>query len=115
MLYVLGSFLFPTKNRTDVSARYHVLFTKDKVAKKWSWGSTILAYMYFNLGATSRDDRRQFACCTTLLEVVWDPYRDKRDSPHAFKEVTFFYGVLASPNHVQPYYPNMVVRQFNRE
>ncbi|KAF6137398.1 hypothetical protein GIB67_036435 [Kingdonia uniflora] len=39
----------------------------------------------------------------------------KRDSPHAFKEVTFFYGALASPDHVQPYYPNRVVRQFNRE
>ncbi|KAF6141176.1 hypothetical protein GIB67_018266 [Kingdonia uniflora] len=26
-----------------------------------------------------------------LEDVVWDPYRDKRDSAHAFKEVTFFY------------------------
>ncbi|KAF6175281.1 hypothetical protein GIB67_000602 [Kingdonia uniflora] len=40
----------------------------DKVANKWSWGSAVLAYMYYNLGAASRDDRRQFACCTTLLE-----------------------------------------------
>ncbi|KAF6153022.1 hypothetical protein GIB67_021627, partial [Kingdonia uniflora] len=46
-------------------------------------------------------------------KVVWDPYRDKRDFAHAFKEVTFFYGALASPDHVQPYYPNRVVRQFN--
>ncbi|KAF6156063.1 hypothetical protein GIB67_010987, partial [Kingdonia uniflora] len=144
MLYVLGSFLFPTKKGTDVSARYLVLFTKDKVAKKWSWGSVVLTQMYYNLGAASRDDGRQFACCTTLLEkwdvfvtdryggtallnfmealdnykledVVGDPYIDKRDSPHAFKEVTFFYGALASPDHVQPYYPNRVVRQFNRE
>ncbi|KAF6148671.1 hypothetical protein GIB67_042630 [Kingdonia uniflora] len=53
---------------TDVSARYLVLFSKDKVAKKWSWGSTVLAHMYYNLGATSRDDARQFPCCTTLLE-----------------------------------------------
>ncbi|KAF6135818.1 hypothetical protein GIB67_028137, partial [Kingdonia uniflora] len=115
MLYVLGSFLFPTKKGTYVSARYLFLFVMDKVAKNWSWGSTVLAHMYFNLGTTSRDDGRQFACCTTLLEVVWDPYRDKRDSAHAFKEVTFFYGVLASPDHVQPYYPNKVVRQFNWE
>ncbi|KAF6175088.1 hypothetical protein GIB67_039001 [Kingdonia uniflora] len=50
-----------------------------------------------------------------IIEVVWDPYRDKRDSPHAFKEVTFFYGVLASLDHVQPYYPNRVAQQFNRE
>ncbi|KAF6140351.1 hypothetical protein GIB67_011370, partial [Kingdonia uniflora] len=44
-----------------------------------------------------------------------DPYINKRDSAHAFKEFTFFYGVLASPDHVQPYYPNRVVQQFNRE
>ncbi|KAF6137365.1 hypothetical protein GIB67_036402 [Kingdonia uniflora] len=50
-----------------------------------------------------------------LEKVVWDPYRDKRDSPHAFKEVNFFYGTLTSPDHVQPYYPNRVVWQFNRE
>ncbi|KAF6142533.1 hypothetical protein GIB67_039497 [Kingdonia uniflora] len=42
-------------------------------------------------------------------------HKDKRDSPHAFKEVTFFYGALACPDHVKPYYPNRVVRQFNRE
>ncbi|KAF6177051.1 hypothetical protein GIB67_015926 [Kingdonia uniflora] len=34
MLYVLGSFLFPTKKGTDVSARYLYLFSKDKMAKK---------------------------------------------------------------------------------
>ncbi|KAF6145853.1 hypothetical protein GIB67_028848, partial [Kingdonia uniflora] len=115
MLYVLGYFLFPMKKGTDVSARSLVLFAKDKVAKKCSWGSAVLSHMYYNMGAASRDDARQFACRTTLLEVVWDPYRDKRDSPHAFKEVNFFYGTLASPDHVQPYYPNRVVRQFNRE
>ncbi|KAF6148858.1 hypothetical protein GIB67_014229 [Kingdonia uniflora] len=142
MMYALGSFLFPMKKGTNVSALYLVLLAKDKVAKKWSWGSAVLAHMYYNLGAASRDDGRQFACCTTLLgdvsvtdrygstalinlrealdnykleDVVWDPYRDKRDSPHTFKEVTFFYGALASPYYVQPYYPNRVVRQFNRE
>ncbi|KAF6135736.1 hypothetical protein GIB67_028592 [Kingdonia uniflora] len=77
ILYVLGSFLFPIKKGTNVSARYLYLFAKDK--------------------------------------VVCDPYRDKRDSAHAFKEVTFFYGALTSPDHVQPYYPNRVMRQFNRE
>ncbi|KAF6136413.1 hypothetical protein GIB67_019296, partial [Kingdonia uniflora] len=68
MLYVLGSFLFPTKKGTDVSARDLVLFAKDKVAKKWSWGSAVLAHMYYNLHAASRDDAKQFACFTTLLE-----------------------------------------------
>ncbi|KAF6144868.1 hypothetical protein GIB67_001879 [Kingdonia uniflora] len=69
MLYVLGCFLFPTKKGTNVSTRYLVLFAKDKGGKKRSWGSTVLAHMYYNLGAASRDDGRQFACCTTLLEI----------------------------------------------
>ncbi|KAF6170357.1 hypothetical protein GIB67_043047, partial [Kingdonia uniflora] len=69
MLYILGSFLFPTKKGTDVSVRYLYLFAKDKVAKKWSLGSTVLAYIYYNLGTSSRDDGRQFTCCTTLLEL----------------------------------------------
>ncbi|KAF6156034.1 hypothetical protein GIB67_035391 [Kingdonia uniflora] len=68
ILYVLGSFLFPIKKGTDVSTRYLVLFAKDKVANKWSWGSVVLAHTYYNLGATSRDDARQFTCYTTLLE-----------------------------------------------
>ncbi|KAF6162650.1 hypothetical protein GIB67_013264, partial [Kingdonia uniflora] len=68
MLYVLGSFLFPTKRGTYVSARYLVLFAKDKVAIKWSWGSVVLAHMYYNLGTASREDGRQFVCYTTLLE-----------------------------------------------
>ncbi|KAF6141177.1 hypothetical protein GIB67_018267 [Kingdonia uniflora] len=53
MLHVLGSFQFPTKKGTDVSVRYLYLFAKDKVAKKWSWGSAVLAHMYYNLGAAS--------------------------------------------------------------
>ncbi|KAF6167824.1 hypothetical protein GIB67_027602, partial [Kingdonia uniflora] len=71
MLYVLRYFLFPTKKGTDVSAWYFDLLAKDKVAKKWSWGSAVLAHMYYNLAAASRDDGRQFAGYTTLLEK-WD-------------------------------------------
>ncbi|KAF6171312.1 hypothetical protein GIB67_036980 [Kingdonia uniflora] len=84
--------------------------------------------MYNNLGAASRDDGRQYRYSGIALlkfrealdnyqleDVVWDPYRDKKDSAHAFKEVTFFYVALATPYHVQHYYPNRVVRQFNQE
>ncbi|KAF6157241.1 hypothetical protein GIB67_041702, partial [Kingdonia uniflora] len=39
MLYICGSFLFPMKKGTDVSARYLGLFAKDKVAKKWLFGT----------------------------------------------------------------------------
>ncbi|KAF6164628.1 hypothetical protein GIB67_032856, partial [Kingdonia uniflora] len=54
---------------TDVSAWYLDLFAKDKMTNKWSWGSTVLVHMYHNLDTTSRDDGRQFKCCTTLLEL----------------------------------------------
>ncbi|KAF6135638.1 hypothetical protein GIB67_028209 [Kingdonia uniflora] len=52
MLYVLRFFLFPMKKGTDDGARYLYLFVKDKVAKKWSWRSAVLANIYYNLGTT---------------------------------------------------------------
>ncbi|KAF6165075.1 hypothetical protein GIB67_000659, partial [Kingdonia uniflora] len=61
MLYVLGSFLFLTKTGTDVSVRYLYLFAKNKITMKWSWGSTVLAHMYYNLGIASQDDGRKEA------------------------------------------------------
>ncbi|KAF6151720.1 hypothetical protein GIB67_002003, partial [Kingdonia uniflora] len=105
MLYVIGSFLFPMKKGTNVSTRYLCLFAKDKVAKKWSWGSAVMIHMYYNLGASSRDDRRLYGTHTKIKGI---PHMHSERSP-------FFYGALASPDHVQPYYPNRVVRQFNRE
>ncbi|KAF6145615.1 hypothetical protein GIB67_037648, partial [Kingdonia uniflora] len=48
-------------------------------------------------------------------DVVWDPYKDKIDFAHGFKEINYFYGALASLDHVQPYYPNKVMWQFLRE
>ncbi|KAF6149471.1 hypothetical protein GIB67_035004 [Kingdonia uniflora] len=54
---------------THVNARYLDLFAMDKAAKKWSRGSAVLTHMYYNLGGTFRDDGRQFAYCTTLLEI----------------------------------------------
>ncbi|KAF6154638.1 hypothetical protein GIB67_000522, partial [Kingdonia uniflora] len=94
MLYVCGSFLFPTKKGTDVSARYLDLFVKDKVAKKWSWGSAVLAHMYYNLGAASRDNGKQVACCTTLLEV--NPYSFLPGSLHISQNL------LGSPRRWTP-------------
>ncbi|KAF6166388.1 hypothetical protein GIB67_034939 [Kingdonia uniflora] len=46
--------------------------------------------------------------------VVWDPYRAERRSDHDFNENAFFNGLTSSPNHVEPIYPNRVVRQFAR-
>ncbi|KAF6144994.1 hypothetical protein GIB67_013345, partial [Kingdonia uniflora] len=47
-------------------------------------------------------------------QVVWDPYLEKREDKHNFKEVASFTGLLCSPEHNEPYYPDRVQRQFNR-
>ncbi|KAF6138677.1 hypothetical protein GIB67_009871 [Kingdonia uniflora] len=60
MLYILWSFPFPMKKGTDLSTQYIYLFAKDKEANKWSWRSAALAHMYYNMGAASQDDGRQF-------------------------------------------------------
>ncbi|KAF6166154.1 hypothetical protein GIB67_023864 [Kingdonia uniflora] len=77
----------------------------------WKWGGSVTDR---NGGLTLLKFRDVLDNCK-VEDDVWDPYRNKRDSAHAFKEITYFYGALASPDHVQPYYPNRVVRQFTRE
>ncbi|KAF6166490.1 hypothetical protein GIB67_038227 [Kingdonia uniflora] len=89
MLYVLGSFLFPTKKGTDVSVKYLSFFqNKD------------MAHLYYSLGASSR--------------VIWDPYLEKMEDKHNFKEVASFTGLLCSPEHNEPYYHDREQRQFSR-
>ncbi|KAF6135285.1 hypothetical protein GIB67_021647, partial [Kingdonia uniflora] len=97
-----------------VTARYMYFFEKDKVNIKWSWGSAVLAHLFHNLGAASQTDMKQFVAYTTLLEVMWDPYRAERRSDHNFNENTFFNGLTSSPDHVEPIYHDKVVRQFAR-
>ncbi|KAF6138577.1 hypothetical protein GIB67_032471 [Kingdonia uniflora] len=69
MLYVFGSFLFPTKKGTDVSVKYLSFFQDQHVSKPWSWGAAILAHLYYSLGASSRVNAKGLACCTTLQEL----------------------------------------------
>ncbi|KAF6137298.1 hypothetical protein GIB67_036335 [Kingdonia uniflora] len=90
MLYILRSFLFPTKKGTNVSVKYLSFFQDNDANKPWSWGAAILAHMYYSLGASSRVNAKGLACCTTLLEVVWDPHLEKREDKHNFKEVASF-------------------------
>ncbi|KAF6135386.1 hypothetical protein GIB67_027260 [Kingdonia uniflora] len=76
MLYVLGSFLFPTKKGTYVSVKY-LSFFQDQ-------------------------------------HVIFDPYVEKREDKHMFEEVVSFTGLICTPEHKEPYYPDRVQRQFNR-
>ncbi|KAF6147975.1 hypothetical protein GIB67_024150 [Kingdonia uniflora] len=120
MLYVVGSFLFPTKKGTDISARYLVLFAKNKVSwifvhfpklggipkemdsdafkhyTCWKWDVSVTD----RYGSTALLNFREALDNYKLEDVVWDPYRDKRDSLHAFKEVNFFYGALANDSGI---------------
>ncbi|KAF6166179.1 hypothetical protein GIB67_023889 [Kingdonia uniflora] len=77
----------------------------------WKWGGSITDR---NGGPTILKFREALDNYK-VEDVVWDPYRDKRDYAHAFKEITYFYGALASPYHIEPYYLNRVVRQFFHE
>ncbi|KAF6176554.1 hypothetical protein GIB67_034416 [Kingdonia uniflora] len=96
MLYVLGSFLFPTKKGTDVSVKYLSFFQDQNISKPWSWGAATLAHLYYSLGASSRVNAKRLACCTTFLKVIFDPYVEKRKDKHMFKEVASFTGLLFS-------------------
>ncbi|KAF6162878.1 hypothetical protein GIB67_021027 [Kingdonia uniflora] len=106
MLYFLGSFFIPTKKETDVSVKYLSFFQEKDINKPWSWETAILAHLYYSLGASSRVNAKGLVCCTTLPEVVRDPYLEKREDKHNFKEVASFIGLLCSPEHNEPYYPN---------
>ncbi|KAF6161246.1 hypothetical protein GIB67_009133 [Kingdonia uniflora] len=68
MLYVLGSFLFTTKKGTTASPKYSNFFESKNSNITWSWGAATLAYLYYNLGASSRVNAKVLACCTTFLE-----------------------------------------------
>ncbi|KAF6161985.1 hypothetical protein GIB67_020041 [Kingdonia uniflora] len=81
MLYVLGSFMFPTKKGTDVSVKYLSFFQDQHVSKPWSWEATALAHLYYSLGASSRVNAKGIACYTTLLELPGIPTRNESDAP----------------------------------
>ncbi|KAF6139433.1 hypothetical protein GIB67_026275 [Kingdonia uniflora] len=112
MLYILGSFLFPTKKGTDVSVKYLSFFQDKDVNKPWSWGAAILAHLYYSLGALSRVNAKRLACCTTLLESwIFEhfPKLPGIPTPNQSGAAKF----CTSPEHNKPYYPDRVQRQFN--
>ncbi|KAF6176290.1 hypothetical protein GIB67_023581, partial [Kingdonia uniflora] len=114
MLYVLGAFIFSTKKGTGVSPKYLNFFESKNSDITWSWGAATLAHLYYSLGTYSRVNAKALACCTTLLEVVWDQYLEKRANRHVFKKVASFTSFIRSPEHIEAYYPEKVHRRFNR-
>ncbi|KAF6155452.1 hypothetical protein GIB67_019978, partial [Kingdonia uniflora] len=139
MLYVLGSFLFPTKKGRDVSVKYLSFFQDQHVSKPWSWGAATLAHFYYSLGASSRVNTKGLASCTTLLEswifehfskLPGIPTRNESGAPEfctrwCWSKTTraqtgsvalaIFREALDSYKVEDPYYPDRVQRQFNRK
>ncbi|XP_021733003.1 protein MAIN-LIKE 1-like [Chenopodium quinoa] len=70
MWLVLGGCLFLDKsgNRTHPSF-LNELVVDDLLINEYSWGSTALAYLYRELGTTSRKDADSIAGCLTLLQA----------------------------------------------
>ncbi|KAF6145408.1 hypothetical protein GIB67_029177 [Kingdonia uniflora] len=81
MLYVLGSFLFPTKIGTDVSVKYLSFFQDQHVSKPWSWGAATLAHLYYSIGTSSRVNAKGLVCRTMLLELPGIPTRNESGAP----------------------------------
>ncbi|KAF6149014.1 hypothetical protein GIB67_009633, partial [Kingdonia uniflora] len=80
----------------------------EEYCTRWKWGLSI----------TDRTDAcellkyREAFDNYKVEDVVWDPNRAERSSDHDFNENTFFNGLTSSPDHVEPIYPNRVVRKF---
>ncbi|KAF6143440.1 hypothetical protein GIB67_029609 [Kingdonia uniflora] len=105
MLYVLGSFLFPNEKENRRQRTLPCPVCQGQVInictfpKAW-WDSKEMdsdAYEHCTCwkwdvsvtdryGGTALLNFREALDNYKLEDVVWDPYKDKRDSPHAFKE-----------------------------
>ncbi|KAF6148875.1 hypothetical protein GIB67_014246, partial [Kingdonia uniflora] len=77
---------------------------------RWSWTKTTSAQS----GSATLNMFREALDSYKLQDVVWDPYLEKREDKHNFKEVASFKGLLYSPEHNKLYYPDRVQRLFNR-
>ncbi|KAF6173872.1 hypothetical protein GIB67_039823 [Kingdonia uniflora] len=82
--------------------------------KKKAMSALSVAHTYMLIDACDLLKFREAFDNYKVEDVVWDPYRTERRSDHDFNENTFFNGLTSSPNHVEPIYPDRVVRQFAR-
>ncbi|KAF6139320.1 hypothetical protein GIB67_021530 [Kingdonia uniflora] len=104
MLYVLGSFLFPTKKGTDVSVKYLCFFHDQQVSKPWSWGAATLAHLYYSLGTSSRVNAKGLVCCTTLLERQFNRRQPVPRAPTFVEKSSLRFGDKAGPYNLNEGY-----------
>ncbi|KAF6151921.1 hypothetical protein GIB67_010495 [Kingdonia uniflora] len=77
---------------------------------RWCWSKMTSA----QTGSVALAIFREALDSYKVEDVIFDPYVEKREDKHMFEEVASFIGLLCSPEHKEPYYPDRVQRQFNR-
>ncbi|KAH7834245.1 hypothetical protein Vadar_014106 [Vaccinium darrowii] len=109
LLFVFGCTLFIDKSggKVDVSL-LSLLSNLDEVGT-YGWGTGCLVYLYRQLGTTSRKGVRQLCGYTTLLEVIFDPYKARRGN---VRPIAFYTGSIRGMSVVESYLPDRVLRQF---
>jgi len=69
IMYLLGCTLFVDKTKNRVRPKFCPLIQDVFNISQYAWGAAALAYLYHQLGVSSRADARQLSGCLTLLEV----------------------------------------------
>ncbi|KAF6151159.1 hypothetical protein GIB67_037367 [Kingdonia uniflora] len=77
---------------------------------RWCWSKTTSA----QTSSVALTIFREALDSYKVEDVIFDPYVVKMEDKHMFEEVASFTGLLCSPEHKGPYYPDRVQRQFNR-
>ena len=70
LFYLVGCTLFGDKSGTRVFISYVSLFKDLGVVSTYAWGTTILAYLYRQLGYAFRGGVKQISSYLPLLEVL---------------------------------------------
>ncbi|KAF6137111.1 hypothetical protein GIB67_030875 [Kingdonia uniflora] len=111
MLYVLGTFLLPVKKGSylpGIPKEQHSDATE--YCTRWKWGLSITDRTGARELLKYREEFDNYKA--EDVKIVWDPYKAEKMFDYDFNENTFFNGLTSSQDHVDPIYPNRVVRQF---
>ncbi|KAG5548698.1 hypothetical protein RHGRI_014149 [Rhododendron griersonianum] len=109
LLYLLGTTLFVDKTGVRVNVSYLDLLSDLTLVSTYAWGVGALGFLYRQLGQASRCHVKGMGGYTTLLEVVFDPYRVLRP---VVADLVFYTGCICCMTVVEPYLLDRVLRQF---
>ncbi|CAH9147089.1 unnamed protein product [Cuscuta epithymum] len=67
---LLGGFLFPDTSGTKIRLNFLEVLQGDlALARRWSWGSAVLGYLYHNLCNDAKWETKQVGGCMHLLQI----------------------------------------------